>query len=646
MTRNISTGRSMLKPVLLLGVLVLAAPTSRGGEEQDLIDTLRSHAGSDAKCAACVRLRLVGSTRAVPALAALLDEKGTAHAARYALEGLPFPEAVTALRQALPRTSGLTKAGLIDSLGWRRDAAAVPLLVPLLSDHDPAIGSAAASALGRIGGKRAIGALVAMRDKASPEVRPAVWNSLLECADGLLAGGDAKSATGLYRGLFTPNLPESIRAAAWRGLVLAEPHDRATLVLQALAGPERSLQLAALKVLRELGDASTVQACQREWAALPPEAQLAVLDAEVKAGGDKLPAILKATKSPHLVVRIAAWQALGDCGGPFIIPALARTAARAEASERDAARESLARLDGPGVREALLSRLDDAQEPEKAELLRALGDRDDAAAAEVLLQNAASGPDSVRLTALDSLRKLTLPETAVPLLGVAAKSDSSVVCGTALRALYAVCQASANKDKLTADCLKAMGQLGVAERVRLLPLLAELGTPAALEAALAGARDPDSERAKAAVNVLAQWPTAAPMPSLLELARTSPDSTLQVLALRACIQVAGQEPDLAKRVAMLRQAVTAAARPEEKKQALGQLGQISTPEALETALPYLAETDLATEAEIAVVAIAETLVKADPKLAGDAAAKVLAQCKTPDVVKRAEEIRTKATVSR
>ena len=69
----------------------------RADEEQDLIATLQSSAGVPQKCAACQKLRIIGTARVVPALAALLGEERTSHAARYALEAMPCPEAGAAL---------------------------------------------------------------------------------------------------------------------------------------------------------------------------------------------------------------------------------------------------------------------------------------------------------------------------------------------------------------------------------------------------------------------------------------------------------------------------------------------------------------------------------------------------------------------
>ena len=114
--------------ILLIGLITLSTCTVHAAEEQELIAILQSSAGAAKKCAACQQLRIYGTAQSVPALAALLGEERVGHAARYALEGIPSPEAGAALRNALTKTSGLIKAGVIDSLGWRRDMTSVPLI--------------------------------------------------------------------------------------------------------------------------------------------------------------------------------------------------------------------------------------------------------------------------------------------------------------------------------------------------------------------------------------------------------------------------------------------------------------------------------------------------------------------------------------
>lgn len=201
--------------MLLLGLL-LSTSIARANEEQDLIAVLKSNATASEKCDACQKLRLVGTAKAVPTIAPLLTNEPTAQAARYALEGMPCSEAVTAMRKAADKTSGLIKAGLIDSLGWRRDTAIVSMLNKCLYDKDANIASAAAASLGRIANRKAADALLAARDKTS--VQPVVLDALLRCADTLKADGDDKTADKIYKDLTNSNAPENVRAAAARGL--------------------------------------------------------------------------------------------------------------------------------------------------------------------------------------------------------------------------------------------------------------------------------------------------------------------------------------------------------------------------------------------------------------------------------------------
>jgi len=629
-----------LSGLLIAAVLVLTAFGVRADEEQQLIATLQSAAAAPEKCAACQRLRTLGTARSVPALAALLGQERTSQAARYALEGMPCKEAGAALRKALTKTSGLIQAGLADSVGWRGDTKAVPALKRLLRGTDVVVASAAASALGRIGNKKASAALASARDKVSPAVQPAVLDGMLQGAELRLAGGDAKGAASLYRELFAVRYPDRLRVAAWRGLVLADTTQRATLVSEALLGTDHALQVAALEVVRELGDAAVVAACVRQWAVLPANCQLAVLDAQMKAGGDVLPTVHLATRSPYPAVRSAAWLALSDLGDVSTIPTLARAAAGGEGAEREAAREALSRLRGPGVRDTLLKQITDTAPGEKAELLRALGERGDTEAANVLLDNAAAaGP--ARTAALDSLRKLAVPHTLLPLLNLAARSGSTGDSESALKALYAVCRASTDKDQTTRSIVEAMRPMSAAERREVLPVLAELGTPAALDAAQAAAHGQDSELAKEAMRVLGQWPNAAPAPVLLELARTSAAPSLRVLALRGCIEVAALDSDKTNRLQTLQQARSLATRPEEKKQALARIGQIPTSAALRVAAADLVDPDLANEAGTAAITIAEQVAASDAKLADETAARLIEQCKIPEITKRAFAIRVK-----
>jgi HEAT repeat protein len=103
-----------------------------------------------AKAKACQRLAVVGDRAAVPALAALLANEQLSHYARTALEPMPGPEAGDALRAALGKAKGRLLVGVINSLGVRRDAKAIPALGSLLHGPDAEVAAAATAALARI----------------------------------------------------------------------------------------------------------------------------------------------------------------------------------------------------------------------------------------------------------------------------------------------------------------------------------------------------------------------------------------------------------------------------------------------------------------------------------------------------------------
>jgi HEAT repeat protein len=157
----------------------------------------------------------------VPALAALLADKDNAHAARDTLEAMPGPEAVQAIRESLPKLTGLQKVGAIQTLGTRRDAASTAALAGLLADQDRQVAAAAAAALGEIGTLEAAEAL----RKPGPNAfvgRPfqavsVLADALLACAERLAADGKKAESQAIYAALDVPEQPKHVRWAAGRG---------------------------------------------------------------------------------------------------------------------------------------------------------------------------------------------------------------------------------------------------------------------------------------------------------------------------------------------------------------------------------------------------------------------------------------------
>ena len=151
--------RNYIVILLLAGAVTFAAIAPALAQDTDPINVLKSGASVPEKMEACRVLSVKGTPEAIPALAPLLLDEKLAHMARYALEPMPYPEAGDVLRDALGKTSGLLKVGIISSLASRKDEQAVPEIAKLLPDADAQVAQAAAKALGDMATPAAAAAL-------------------------------------------------------------------------------------------------------------------------------------------------------------------------------------------------------------------------------------------------------------------------------------------------------------------------------------------------------------------------------------------------------------------------------------------------------------------------------------------------------
>jgi HEAT repeat protein len=218
--------RNALKPIDEAVTAPGGDAAARKALETRLAAVLKTGASRAAKDFVCRKLTVIGTAESAPALAGLLTDKDLSHMARYALERMPAPEAAQAMREVLPKVNGAVKAGVIGSLGVRRDAASVKALAAALLDADAAVAGAAACALGNIAAPEAAKVLGEFAPKAPEGVKPAAADACLACAERLLADGKKAEATALYQSLNGAPQSSYVRQAATRGLTaVAEKKD-------------------------------------------------------------------------------------------------------------------------------------------------------------------------------------------------------------------------------------------------------------------------------------------------------------------------------------------------------------------------------------------------------------------------------------
>ena len=203
--------RSLI-PVLCALALADSCPAAETTEAAALA-VLASDAGVHEKARACQQLAVVAGPASVPALAALLDQEPLGDYARSGLEGIKEPVAGDALRAALPKLKGRLLAGVVNSLGVRRDTAAVPDLQKLALDPKSGVASEALASLGMIGTAEAAKTIRTVLAAGPGESRVAAAHAALEAAARLAKAGDRATAQELL-GEVARVLPSGHIAAA------------------------------------------------------------------------------------------------------------------------------------------------------------------------------------------------------------------------------------------------------------------------------------------------------------------------------------------------------------------------------------------------------------------------------------------------
>jgi HEAT repeat protein len=301
------------------------------------------------------------------------------------------------------------------------------------------------------------------------------------------------------------------------------------------------------------------------------------------------------------------------------VPMLAKRAATKDDPDRESARRTLSRLIGRDVNPAIVAAMDGAETTVRVELIRSLASRCAKEALPVLQACAAQPDQEIRCAAIESIGALadeTQVEAMVKTLR-AAKSNEERAASE--RGLATVCRRFG--DKCARPLIAGLDGADAPSRCALLRPLGLTGAAAALDALRKPVREEMGEVQTVAIKALSEWPDDRAAPDLLDLATKSESLQHHVLALRGYIRVVGagkmKAPD---KLAALKSALQLARRPEEKKQALGELGRVSTLPALELAATCLADEALSQEAAAAAVAIAETL-----KVSGADAGRTVAQ---------------------
>lgn len=419
--------------------LVVAAgtrPSDYAGDLLEIARTMRSSATSAVALAMARRSDFEGRL-----LAILAPDSGrnVLTAARAAIVALSFAAPAAAIAAAVPATpaepnaaviasdsaasggeldvaqtpesgsssgatavaSRLTQSSMPDSQAPARSQGrdtAVPALLSVVSDENPAVRLAAVEALGHLEDPRAIDALVqALRTDTDARVREAAANALGEI-------DSARAVPGLIAALGSERVTAVRAKIAWALGEIDDP--RAVDALgAAVRDSEAEVRRQAVWALGEIDSPSAV------------------------------PKLIPALKDADVETRKQAAWALGELESPDAIEALAAATKDADAEVRKQAVEALGDIEDKRALPALSAAIGDPEVEVRRQAIEAIGQLDDLRTAPPALIAALKDEDrSVRKAAAEAVGQLE-DEAAVPALIPLTRDTNAEVKRTAVEAL-------------------------------------------------------------------------------------------------------------------------------------------------------------------------------------------------------------------
>ena len=580
-------------------------------KQRALIRVLQTNAPPAEKAVACKQLAIYGTKDAVPALAPLLSDQQLASWARIALEAIPGPAPEAALRHAMGKLQGKLLVGVINSSAVRRDSKAVSGLAKKLKDADADVASAAAVALGRIGGAKAAQALSQLLAVAPAAVRPAIAEGCILCAEQFFAQGKAADAVKLYDTVRAANVPRQKMLEATRGAILARQAAGLPLLLEQLRSPDKALFSIGLRTARELPGRAVTEALAAELPRTSPDRQSFLLLALADRSDEAvLPAVLAAAGSGPQKLRLTAVGVLDRLGNPSSVSVLLVAAGDSEADLAQAALAALARLPGSGVDADLLARLPSSTGKARQVLITLAGQRHLDRALPVIVKSAEDTDTGVRAAAVQAIGILGDDKQVAGLASLLESTQSPKERADIEMALLAI---SGRSGARAVPSLLPLAQSSdSAVRIIALRVLVSAGGPAALVAVRSAVEDKDATVQDEAVRTLSTWPNNWPEDSgvaepLLALARSGGKTSHQVLALRGYLQYVQGDKQLKddEKVGKVSELLPLLKRPEEKRLAIAAIGGIPTAGALGLLVTFAAEPAIAEDACSAIVKLAD-----------------------------------------
>jgi len=583
-----------MKTFIILTTLLSLTLSSNGDVAKQWVHALSGrHASVEEKARACQRLGEYGDESAVPVLASVLNDPDLNVYARAALERIPGPQSIAALRSALKTCDGPQLVGVIESLGTLGATGAAKDLTTFVGHADNQISDAALRSLGRMGRNTQSIVLGYLRD-SSAKVRASAATASLLAAQ---ARGDSK----IYDAILKADVPRYSYLASVRGAILSKRS--LPFLLKHLRSEEKDVRDIAFLSVRSFHGEGLTEALHKELnVSNGADPVLVVYALRDRPNPDTANVLIAKLSGANEELEIALIKSLGQLGG------IESATALISLIEKEEAMDALVQMQGKGINRSIVASLKTEKNvAQRLSLISLLGDRRAKEGIGALLEQANDSESKVRAAAFRALRPMVGLDQVSELIALF-KTSEKKTSSLALNALVNACRRSFPKEAAGDQVLTELKSTsGLKQREPWSRVLIAMGYHPALRIIYKDLKSSDSETVRSTIGWLARWPNSAPVDALFPLTG-NPD--YQVVALNSILALITTSKDMDERHAWLKQVQPLINSPAEKRKFVSLVGQTFDSGSLELLKPYLHDLEVAEEAQAA----SEKLIRIDLRL--------------------------------
>ena len=587
---------------------------ARSMVEDALLEALPSTEEPELEAFLMRQLEIVGTERSVPALGRYLVDEDLYEPAAQTMVAIGTPAAQEALVNTLPDANNLQQATILKALGDLGSGDIGDVAQSYVDSENRRVRRAALYAVAKSGtpaGQRIFErALQRAEDYDKTQISALYMQYLYSLAEQGHVGQAADICLEIVENTSGDLSTVQVRSNALSLFTQIRQTGANEVLIDVMASENKALRNAALALAADLsGEAVTRSWVDQLAQTSSPEKQAEIIRMLGRRNdAAALDAVSEHLRSADQEVRAAAVNAAVQLGGTKVYSELLQLIQNPMSDDDiPLVRDALLRLSGDQIMQGIAGAIPSAPPAGRAALIEVLAGRRQTEYAGLFMEQARSDNPSVRMAAIRGLENVSTPSDLPDLFSLLLAVQTETERMAVQRSLVTTARKMTDPAERSERFIGEARQLSGAERGYVIRALSQIGGQSALDYVVEQTQSSDEAALDAAIRALTDWPDAAAVWPLLDLAETASSRTHRILALRGSIELVNNSDWAAfHKLEYYKKALPVAERPQEKRQIFGGLANLRIPEAIEVLGNYLSDQDVGQEAALTIMsAVAE-----------------------------------------